>query len=89
MNPGEIPMRNFAVFAFAIAAFAVTPAVAKEKAPVDPNKKSCRRLDTTGSILGGRLVCHTAAEWSQIDRVNSDNARDTMSMRNGQGGVHP
>ena len=82
-------MRNVAVLAFAIAAFAVTPAVAKDKAPVDPNKKSCRRLDTTGSILGGRLVCHTAAEWSKIDQINSDNARDMTSMRNGQGGVHP
>ena len=83
-------MRNFAVLAFAIATFAAAPAIAKDKKPVDPNKKSCRRLDTTGSILGGRLVCHTAAEWSRIDQVNGDNARQMTDMRNGgQGGVHP
>jgi len=83
-------MRAFAILALSLGALTITPALAKEKRPVDPNKKSCRRYDTTGSIMGGRLVCHTAAEWSKIDQINGDNARQMTDMRNGgQGGVHP
>ncbi|MEO6215550.1 MAG: hypothetical protein ABIO86_05940 [Sphingomonas sp.] len=83
-------MRAFAILALTVSSLVISPAVAKDKKPVDPDKKSCRRQDTTGSILGGRLVCHTAAEWSRIDQVNGDNARQMRDMRNGgQGGVHP
>jgi hypothetical protein len=83
-------MRAFAILAFSLAALSITPVVAKDKPPVDPNKKSCRRYDTTGSIMGGRLVCHTAAEWSQIDAANNDNARQMRDIHNGgQGGVRP
>jgi len=80
-------MRNFAVLAFTIAAFAATPAGAKDKKPIDPNKKSCRREDTTGSIMGGKLICHTQAEWVQIDDASNINARRILDNRNGQSAV--
>ncbi len=75
---GETYMRTFAILALTLSTLIVTPAVAKDKKPVDPNKKSCRRYDTTGSIMGGKLVCHTAAEWSAID---AQSERDTRAMR--------
>lgn len=35
-------------------------------------KKICRRMQVTGSILAGKRVCHTRAEWTEIDRANQD-----------------
>jgi hypothetical protein len=71
-------MRTLAILALAVSTLAITPVVAKEKKPYDPDKKSCRREDTTGTIMGGRFVCHTAAEWSAID---DQSERNTRSMR--------
>ena len=75
-------MRAFAILALTVCSLVISPAIAKEKKPVDPNKKSCRRQDTTGSILGGKLVCHTLAEWAKID---ADSDRDTRQMRDHMG----
>ena len=47
-----------------------TPAVV---APAPVEKPKCRRVDTTGSIMGAR-TCHTAAEWKAIDAANAANA---------------
>lgn len=54
-----------------------TPAIAKDKAdtPADPDKKICRTLEETGSILPKR-VCHTAAEWKSIDTANERSAQN-------------
>jgi len=71
-------MRALAILALTVSALVITPAVAKDKKPVDPNRKSCRRMDTTGTIMGGKLICHTAAEWSQIDAMSE---RDNRQMR--------
>ena len=43
---------------------------AKTKKPVDPTKKTCRREAVTGSIMGSS-VCHTPADWAEIDRANA------------------
>jgi hypothetical protein len=80
-------MRAFAVLALSLSALIVTPAVAKDKKPIDPNKKSCRREEVTGTIMGGRLVCHTHAEWVQIDEANAERTQRLMNDRNGQSGV--
>lgn len=40
----------------------------------DPDRVVCRRAETTGSILGGRRVCKTVAEWDAIAR----NLRETL-----------
>ena len=71
-------MRAFAILALTVSTLVISPAVAKDKKPVDPNKKSCRRQDTTGSIMGGKMVCHTHAEWVQID---TESERNTRSIR--------
>ena len=47
---------------------------AKDKKPVDPNKKVCRSEVPTGSMMR-KSVCHTVAEWSQIDAANAASAR--------------
>jgi hypothetical protein len=52
---------------------AQTEAAAK---PVKP-KKICRSEIAVGSIMP-RNICHTQAEWAEIDETNSDNARDTL-----------
>lgn len=54
-----------------------SPAIAKNKdgAPADPNKKTCRAQENTGSLFTTR-VCHTAAEWQAIDESNKNAARN-------------
>jgi predicted secreted protein len=75
-------MRAFAILALTVSTLVIAPAAAKDKKPVDPNKKSCRHQDTTGSILGGKMVCHTSAEWSEID---AESDRANRQMRNHMG----
>ena len=79
-------MRVFATLALSCFILSSTPALAKDDKAADPDKKSCRRIDTTGSILGGKLTCHTKEEWKQIDAANArsaDNMRDPMRGRMG------
>jgi hypothetical protein len=81
-------MRVFAILAFTVSTLAISPAMAKDDKPADPNKKSCRRVETTGSILGGKLTCHTKAEWLQIDAANDMNTRHLREpLSGGMGGV--
>lgn len=50
---------------------------AKEKPAKE--KKVCRRSDVpTGSILGGSVICHTKAEWEQVDEANARGADDLL-----------
>ena len=46
-----------------------TPATpdAAQQQPAQPAKQVCRRYNTTGSIMPGKRVCHTVAEWRKID----------------------
>ena len=37
-------------------------------------KKICRRLQRTGSIMPAKSVCHTRSEWAQTDSQNRDAA---------------
>ena len=78
-------MLKAAVFAVLVA-FAAQPAVAakdnsegqsptvvaaKEKA-ADPNRKICQREETTGTRLGARKVCLTAAQWAEKRREHRE-----------------
>ena len=50
--------------------FAQTPTSppASTSAPTPPEEKlSCRYYRQTGSIMPGKRICHTKAEWSDID----------------------
>ena len=67
-----------AALALALPAAAVaqeTPA-APAPAPAAPEKKQCRLYGQTGSIMPGKRVCHTKAEWASIDQANGTTARD-------------
>lgn len=64
---------------------ATTTALAKDKAETtanaDPDKKVCRYESETGSMMRKR-VCHTAAEWKQLDAMNTSNAREMINRNN-------
>jgi hypothetical protein len=42
----------------------------------DPNKILCERQEEIGSRLGGKKVCHTAAEWQELHRQNREQVDD-------------
>ena len=51
-----------------MAAAAALPNSAVEQPPQQPaEKKICRRYIETGSRVKGQTICHTRAEWAQID----------------------
>lgn len=70
---------SFAVPVVAQTADSATPAPKKEK-------KTCRRLDQTGSIIGSRPTCHTKSEWEAIDAANRRNVDQTMDTSRRIGG---
>jgi Ni/Co efflux regulator RcnB len=55
-----------AVLASPLAAAAQTAPAAEGKDKKDPNRMVCRTMDTTGSRLGKKKECRTAAEWTEI-----------------------
>lgn len=73
------------VLVASIALASSTPAMAKEKgaeaAQVNPDKKVCRYDGATGSMMRKR-ICHTSAEWKQIDDANAANAREMVNRNN-------
>jgi hypothetical protein len=62
-----------ALFALASPAYAQDTGAQPKKA----EKKICRALGQTGSILGGKRECHTKAEWEAL----SERARNNRDMR--------
>ncbi len=71
-----------ACVAFAVPAVAQQAAPAPAAAPADakPEKKICRLLDSTGSIMGKR-ECHTREEWRQISATNAERANRALGDR--------
>jgi hypothetical protein len=80
-------MRAFATLALSCVMLSAVPALAKGDKPVDPNKKICRIQDTTGSILGGKKICHTKAEWVEIERANDAATRNFSDATRRNGGL--
>jgi hypothetical protein len=82
-----IIMKIPCIFLIAASMIIIQPATATDNSgatPADGNKKMCRKIETTGSIMPGKKVCRTKSEWSQIDRANGNNAERTMTnMRRG------
>ncbi len=73
-----------AVPALAQAPDAAGQAGAKVK---DPNRKICEEFKDTGSRLGGRRVCMTAADWAAQRRDNRDDvekAQKSIYQSSGQ-----
>lgn len=63
-------MRRLAILMLTCFALSSVPAMAKDPASDNPNKKICRRLQATGTRMGGS-ECHTKAEWKAIDDANT------------------
>lgn len=80
---------RFKMLALAAATMIAAPALAQTSdtaaAPQKP-KKICRKEQVTGSILGGKSICHTKEEWAQIDTANERAADD--ALRNGRSSVN-
>jgi hypothetical protein len=63
-----------------------TPVIAQDAQPAAKaeaeEKKICRRAEpATGSMMGGKRVCHTKAEWAQIDAQNQANTDRALNRR--------
>lgn len=73
---------RFKMLLLLVPVFLVQPAIAladdKAAAVPKPEKKICRREETTGSILGARPICHTKAEWAKLDSANGRAADDML-----------
>ena len=78
-------MALVAATAFSVPALAQTTTDAPAPKPVK-EKKVCRRLEQTGSILGSAAICHTKSEWAQIDAANARNAGRIMDDSRRVGG---
>ncbi len=79
-------MRLSLVTAAALSAMIVAaPGLAKDKKPMDPNKRICRSEVPTGSMMS-KSVCHTRAEWIMIDEQNQAATDSAIRSRrtNGQ-----
>ena len=63
-------MSKIYLLGLAAAVVAVGPAYAAGKS--DPNKVVCKREVPTGSIMDGKKVCRTRAEWTRIQRYGED-----------------
>lgn len=75
---------HFNIIAAAILAVLTTPAFAQNNdatAAPKPEKKVCRRIEVTGSIIGSKAVCHTKAEWTAIDEANAKAAGDSLARQ--------
>lgn len=66
--------------ALPVAAHAQDAAPPKEQKAADPAKKLCREQAETGSRFKKR-ICHTAAEWAQIDADNGNAANAALRGR--------
>lgn len=59
--------------------------VGKDGKSVDPNRIICERQETTGSRLGARKVCLTAAQWQEKRREHREQlerAQQNVGIKN-------
>lgn len=54
----------------------------KPRPALDPAQRVCRSIESTGSRFT-KSVCHTRAEWVQIDRADGDSASEEMRRPRG------
>jgi len=76
----SVSCRVLAMLAAPLSLIAQSPSASArpmgDEAPAEApkEKKLCRSLEVTGSIMPKRS-CHTKAEWAQIDATNAADAR--------------
>jgi hypothetical protein len=51
----------------------------------DPNKMVCEVAETTGTRLGARKVCKTAAEWAQLKEETRQNVEKVQQQATSTG----
>lgn len=66
---------------FLAAAAALTPSTLSS----DDTAVTCVRQPVTGSLVGMKKVCKTNAEWREIKRIQSEQAREQLNPIGGQG----
>ena len=75
----------------ALAAFGTTSAMAQVSSiessrpdtnVKDPNKPICERVETTGTRLGGKRVCMTAAQWAEQRREQREDLERVQRIVN-------
>jgi hypothetical protein len=80
---------RFKMMMLAAAVSVTLPAVAQTADPAAPppkkEKKTCRRYSVTGSIVGTKAECHTAADWAAIDAANAKGVDDTLGSARPKG----
>ncbi len=54
--------------------------VVKADSKYDPNKIVCKTEDTTGTRLGAKRVCHTRADWAEMERVTQQSVGDAEAQ---------
>jgi len=65
-----------------VVATADAPAPVATQVPPE-EKPSCRAYRVTGSIMPGKRICHTKAEWRIIDAQMSEEARRALGRDRG------
>jgi hypothetical protein len=75
---GEIDMIGLVLVAVMSAQAA--PSVTATSPALDPNKRICKTIKTTGSRLGGKRLCATRAEWDRIERETQEDVRAAQSQ---------
>ncbi|UZK64838.1 hypothetical protein [Sphingomonas sp. M1-B02] len=77
----------FALLALSTPAFAQeTPSAGAHPQAAKPaDKPICRRINTTGTIMGGKKVCHSKAEWATIDGSDGNDGRDNRRAQGNDG----
>jgi hypothetical protein len=73
----------------AFVATAISPATGQDKSEKPKEeKKICRKSPVeTGTILGGKRKCHTAAEWAVLDAQNARNTERALEQRRSTSGI--
>ncbi len=65
-------MLRMVAFSAALAAVAATAQATPPAKPLDPNRRICEVEETTGTRLGARKVCMTAAQWAEKRREHRE-----------------
>ena len=80
-------MKTLAIAAL-VAGLSVVGTAASADTPTPPSeKKICRSVEVTGSIMPKR-TCHTKAEWAQIDTANARAVENARNMQSSASGTH-
>lgn len=71
------------LFLALIAAAAAGDVPAQQPEAAVEEKKICKRVEMTGSRVGGKRECRTEAEWAAIQRAAQQTADDMRKMAPG------